>query len=48
MAEISWTAEAQRWLEDIFEYVAAANPQAAAHTVQGIYARAQDLVSFPK
>lgn len=26
MAEISWTAEAQRWLEDIFEYIAAENP----------------------
>jgi len=22
MAEINWTAEAQRWLEDIFEYIA--------------------------
>jgi hypothetical protein len=24
--EISWTAEAQRWLEGIFEYIAADNP----------------------
>ena len=23
MAEIAWTDEAQRWLEDIFEYIAA-------------------------
>jgi plasmid stabilization system protein ParE len=37
MAEIAWTVEAQRWLEDIFEYIAADNPQAAARTVQGIY-----------
>jgi len=22
MAEIEWTEEAQRWLEDIFEYIA--------------------------
>jgi len=36
MAEISWTDEAQRWLTDIFEYIAADNPQAAARTVQGI------------
>jgi plasmid stabilization system protein ParE len=43
MAEISWTVEAQRWLEDIFEYIAADNPQAAARTVQGIYERTQDL-----
>jgi plasmid stabilization system protein ParE len=48
MAEISWTAEAQRWLEDIFEYIAAENPQAAARTVQGIYDRAQDLAPFPE
>jgi plasmid stabilization system protein ParE len=29
MAEIGWTDEAQRWLTDIFEYIAADNPQAA-------------------
>jgi len=48
MAEISWTDEAQRWLTDIFEYIAADNPQAAARTVQGIYDRAQDLRRFPE
>ena len=48
MAEITWTAEAQRWLEDIFEYIAADNRLAAASTVQGIYDRAQVLVSFPE
>jgi toxin ParE1/3/4 len=48
MAEIRWTAEAQRWLQDIFEYVAAENPQAAARTVQGIYERAQELATFPE
>ena len=36
MAEISWTEEAQRWLSDIYEYIAADNPQAAERTVQGI------------
>ena len=48
MAEISWTDEAQRWLTDIFEYIATDNPQAAARTVQGIYDRAQDLKRFPE
>jgi toxin ParE1/3/4 len=48
MAEIAWTLEAQRWLGDIFEYIAADNPQAAARTVQGIYERAQDLSRFPQ
>ena len=48
MAEIAWTEEAQRWLEDIFEYIAADSPAAAARTVQGIYERAQVLSSFPE
>jgi toxin ParE1/3/4 len=48
MATISWTAEAQRWLEDIFEYIAADDPRIAARTVQGIYERAQDLATFPE
>jgi plasmid stabilization system protein ParE len=39
MAEVSWTVEAQRWIEDIFEYIAADNPQAAARTVQGTSGR---------
>jgi len=47
MATIAWTEEAQRWLEDIFEYIAADNPHAAARTVQGIYERAQVLAKFP-
>ena len=48
MAEIAWTEEAQRWLEDIFEHITADNPQAAARTVQGIHERAQVLARFPE
>ena len=48
MAEISWTDEAQRWLQDIYEYIAADNPAAAARTIQSIYDRAQDLARFPE
>lgn len=48
MAEIGWTEEAQRWLEDIFEYIAADNPAAAGRTVSGIYERAQVLATFPE
>jgi hypothetical protein len=33
MATISWTAEAQSWLEDIFEYFAADDPLIVARTV---------------
>jgi plasmid stabilization system protein ParE len=48
MATVAWTDEAQRWLEDIFEYIALDNPQAAAHTVQNIYERAQVLATHPE
>ena len=48
MAAVAWTDEARQWLEDIFEYIAADNPQAAARTVQGIYERAQVLAKFPE
>ena len=48
MAEITWTSEAQRWLEDIFEYIAADNPVAATQTVNGIYERAQVLANYPE
>jgi plasmid stabilization system protein ParE len=48
MAEITWTAEAQQWLESIFDYIAEDNPQAATRTVQTIYDRAQDLIHFPQ
>jgi len=48
MAEIRWTDEAQRWLQDIYEYIAGDSPVAAARTIQGIYDRAQDLARFPE
>jgi toxin ParE1/3/4 len=47
LAEIVWTREAERWLSDIFEYIALDNPVAALRTVQGIYDRAQVLREFP-
>ena len=47
MAEIIWTREAERWLSDIFEYIALDNPTAALSTVQGIYDRVQVLREFP-
>jgi toxin ParE1/3/4 len=48
MAEITWTDEARRWLEDIFEYIAADNPDAASQTVEGIFERAQILARYPE
>ena len=48
MAQIAWTDEALRWLEDIFEYIAADNPEAAAQTAEGIFERAQVLAQYPE
>lgn len=48
MAEIRWTEEAQRWLRDIFEYIAADHPDAAQKVVADIYEKAQLLRRFPE
>ena len=48
MVEINWTREAETWLEDIYNYIAADNPQAAAQTVNGIYQKAQLLKQHPE
>ena len=48
MAEIRWTEEAERWLRDIHDYIAADNPTAAAKVVAGIFGKAQVLRRFPE
>jgi toxin ParE1/3/4 len=48
MAEIAWTDEAQRWLSDIYDFIATDNPVAAAQTAQGIFERAQVLKTHPE
>ncbi len=40
--------EALHWLEDIFEYIAADNSDAANRTVEGIFERAQVLAQYPE
>jgi plasmid stabilization system protein ParE len=47
MAQIRWTAEAATWLEDIFNYIAQDNPEAAANVIDGIYEKVQLLAKFP-
>ena len=37
MAEISWTRESEIWLKDIYDYIEADDPHAAAQTVISIY-----------
>lgn len=48
MAEINWTAEADLWLRDIYDYITQDKPIAAANVVLGIYAKAQLLRDFPE
>ena len=47
MAALTWTAEAERWLRDIYDYIALDNPTAAARTVEAIYLKAELLRGFP-
>jgi plasmid stabilization system protein ParE len=48
MGKLNWTAESERWLRDIFEYIEAENPVAAIEVVSGIYKRAQVLTEHPE
>ena len=47
MAQVVWTAEAERWLLKIHDYIAKDSPAAAFNVVQSIYDRAQILERFP-
>ncbi len=48
MGTITWTDEAVRWLEDIFEYIAIDDCRAASRVVSDIYERAQVLKEHPE
>lgn len=48
MAEIKWTAEAEKWLHDIYDYIAQDNSNAALGVVSGIYQKAQFLCDHPE
>lgn len=48
MGQIRWTLEAERWLREIYDYIARDNPAAALRTVQGIREKAETLTSFPE
>lgn len=45
MAKLRWTAEAEKWLRDIYRYIAADNPRAAERVVEGIYCLVEQVVS---
>ena len=48
MAEINWTRESEVWLEEIYNYIAADDRDAAAQTITNIYEKAQLLRTYPK
>lgn len=48
MAEIVWTLEAARCLEDIHDYITADNPTAAHKVASGIYEKIQFLRAHPR
>jgi toxin ParE1/3/4 len=48
MAQLTWTAEAERWLRDIYDYIAQDNPAAATRNVEAIYQKAEILREFPE
>lgn len=48
MAELTWTAEAERWLRDIHDFIAQDNPAAAIRTIETLYLKAEILREFPE
>ena len=48
MAELTWTPEAERWLRDIYNYIAQDNPAAAARTIETLYQKVEILREFPE
>ena len=48
MAEIAWTNEAKSWLQQIYDYIARDNEEAAWQVIIGIYERVQILRNFPE
>lgn len=48
MGKVRWTAEAERWLREIHDYIARDNPAAAQRTVRKIFDKAEVLAEFPR
>ena len=48
MAKIRWTAEAERWLREIYNYVREDKPEAAARLIEAIFQKAQLLRDYPQ
>ena len=48
MADIRWTEEAVKWLQEIYEYISNDSPNIANKVVDEIFEKAQILKDFPK
>ena len=48
MAEIKWSAEAEKSLKEIYDYIATDNLAAASRVIDGIYEKVQILRSHPR
>jgi len=48
VAQIVWTAEAQFWLRDIYDYIAEDSPAAAERVVLAIYDSVRVLLEHPR
>ena len=48
MAQIAWTLEAVRWLDEIHDYIAKDSPKAALTVITGIYDKIQLLRDHPR
>ncbi len=48
MAKIKWTFEAEKWLKDIYDYIAKDNVSIAKEVINNIYQRVQSLKRLPK
>lgn len=48
MAEINWTRESEIWLNDIYNYIAVDDPNAAAKTITSIHQKVQLLRNHPR
>jgi plasmid stabilization system protein ParE len=47
LAKVVWTAEAERWLLRIHDYIASDKPAAGFEVVESLYRRAEILTEFP-
>lgn len=48
MAKIRWTAESEKWIREIYNYIAQDNEKAAQRVITEVYNRAQILKDFPE